>query len=83
MAPLARRPAWVREGAAIYFSGDGPLPGEVTQRPAFRPRSPDACPSDAELLHPVSVGALSNAYTRARTCFARQIESGRNWRDVR
>jgi len=81
--PLAHRPAWVREGGAIYFSGDGPLPGEVVQRPAFRPRAPGSCPSDAELLQPVSVGALSNAYARARACFAKQIESGRSWRDVR
>jgi hypothetical protein len=31
----------------------------------------------------VSVGALSNAYARARACFAKQIQSGRAWRDVR
>ena len=42
-----------------------------------------SCPGDAELLRPVSVGALNNAYARARACFARQIAAGRNWRDVR
>jgi hypothetical protein len=31
----------------------------------------------------VSVGAWSNAYARARTCFAKQIASGRSWKDVR
>jgi hypothetical protein len=31
----------------------------------------------------VSVGALSNAYARARSCFARQIADGKSWRDVR
>ena len=40
-------------------------------------------PDDNELLHPVSVGALSNAYARARACFARQIAAGKSWRDVK
>jgi SpoIID/LytB domain protein len=80
---LGQRPAWIREGAAIYFAGERPVPGGVPQRPAFRPEPRASCPSDAELLHPVSVGALSNAYARARTCFAKQIASGRSWKDVK
>jgi stage II sporulation protein D len=82
-AVLAQRPAWVREGAAIYFAGERPIPGEIAQRPAFRPTPRASCPSDAELLRPVSVGALSNAYARARVCFAKQIDAGKTWRDVR
>lgn len=78
---LATRPAWVREGAAIYFAGGTPSP--VAQRPAFNPQPRGGCPSDNELLQPVSVGALSNAYARARACFAKQIANGRSWRDVR
>jgi hypothetical protein len=80
---LAKRPAWVREGAAIYFAGEPILPGDQRQRPAFKPEPRASCPDDNELLHPVSVGALSNAYARARACFAKQIQSGRSWRDVR
>jgi hypothetical protein len=77
---LAGRPAWVREGAALYFAGDAtPV---VVQRPAFAAQG-KSCPSDTDLLQPVSVGALSNAYARARACFARQVQSGRSWRDVR
>ncbi len=82
-AALGKRPAWVREGAAIYFAGEQMIPGEPQQRPAFKPESRASCPDDNELLHPVSVGALSNAYSRARTCFAKQIQAGRAWRDVR
>jgi SpoIID/LytB domain protein len=82
-AELGGRPAWVREGAAIYFAGERPIPGTVIQRPAFRPEPRPSCPSDAELLHPVSVGALSNAYARARACFAKQVDAGKSWRDVR
>jgi SpoIID/LytB domain protein len=82
-AILATRPAWVREGAAIYFAGEPIIPGERQQRPAFKPEPRASCPDDRELLHPVSVGALSNAYARARVCFAKQIQSGRTWRDVR
>jgi SpoIID/LytB domain protein len=82
-ATLAQRPAWVREGAAIYFAGEPMIPGEPQQRPAFKPEPRASCPGDNELLHPVSVGALSNAYARARACFAKQIQSGRAWREVR
>jgi SpoIID/LytB domain protein len=73
-AVLSRRPLWVREGAAVYFA-------DPTQEPPTNARV--ACPSDAELLRPVSIGALSNAYARARACFARQIAAGRSWRDVK
>jgi len=79
---LSKRPLWVREGAAIYFAGEPPIPGEPLQRPAFAPERV-SCPDDNELLRPVSVGALSNAYARARRCFAKQIASGKTWRDVR
>ena len=82
-ATLGQRPAWVREGAAIYFAGEAMIPGEPQQRPAFKPEPRASCPGDNELLHPVSVGALSNAYARARACFAKQIQSGRGWREVR
>jgi SpoIID/LytB domain protein len=70
---LAKRPAWVREGAALYFSSDA----------VSSPDARAACPQDLELLRPVSAGALANAYARARACFARQIAAGRSWRDVR
>ena len=82
-APLDKRPAWVREGAAIYFAGEQMIPGDLRQRPAFRPQPRASCPEDNELLHPVSVGALSNAYVRARVCFAKQIDAGRSWQEVR
>ena len=82
-APLGKRPVWVREGAAIYFAGEQMIPGEPQQRPAFKPAPRASCPEDNELLRPVSVGALSNAYARARSCFAKQLQSGRSWRDVR
>ena len=82
-AALGKRPVWVREGAAIYFAGEQVIPGERPQRPAFTPGPRASCPDDNELLHPVSVGALSNAYARARACFAKQIQAGKNWKDVR
>jgi len=71
---LRDRPAWVREGAAGYFAGQGPIAGE-------QPRP--ACPSDVELLSPVSAGALSNARAQATACFARQAGEGRTWREVK
>jgi hypothetical protein len=80
---LANRPTWVREGAAIYFAGEPPIAGEPIQRPPFRPPPRASCPADHELRQPVSVGALSNAYARARVCFARQIQAGKSWREIR
>ncbi len=71
-AELAGRPSWVREGAAIYFS-------EGRTGPATR----GPCPQEAELLRPVSVGALGDAFARARACFERQLASGRPWRNVK
>jgi stage II sporulation protein D len=82
-AVLAKRPMWVREGAAIYFAGEQPIQGQPTERPAFKPKPRASCPDDSELRQPVSVGALSNAYARARACFARQVQAGKSWRDVR
>lgn len=73
-ATLASRPMWVREGAAFYFAApDAPAP--AGRRPA--------CPTDAELLRPVSAGAQREAYARAETCFRMAIADGKNWKDVR
>jgi SpoIID/LytB domain protein len=80
---LDRRSQWVREGAAIYFAGTKPIPGEPRQWPPFRPDPRASCPADNELLRPVSIGALANAYSRARDCFAKQIQAGKSWRDVK
>jgi len=80
---LVNRPLWVREGAATYFGGEPPISGHPVERPAFRPTPRASCPADAELASPVSIGALANAFARARTCFARQIDAGRKWQDVR
>ena len=74
---LASRPMWVREGAAIYFSRDAAQAHDAT---ASRARS--SCPTDDELLRPVSAGAQRDAYARAEACFARQIASGK-WDEVR
>ena len=78
---LRNRPAWVREGAAIYFSGDRPESAEAESK--YRPRSRLSCPEDLDLLQPVSAGSLSNAHARALACFARQAGDGKSWRDVK
>ncbi len=81
-ASLRDRPAWVREGAAIYYAGWGPVPGE-TRPTALRLSSRLSCPSDADLIRPVSPGALSNARASALACFSRQMDGGKRWRDVK
>lgn len=69
---LPERPAWIREGAAVYFAD-----------PAGANTARAACPGDEELRQPVSVGAMGDALGRARACFERQISGGRDWRRVR
>jgi len=72
--PLAGRPAWVRVGAARYFS----------DAPAGRPASQQTrCPSDAELLLAVSAPAQREAELRAEACFARELARMGDWRLVR
>lgn len=69
---LPARPAWIREGAAVYFA-------DPTASTSARP----PCPQDAEIEQPLSVGAYGDALARARVCFERQISGGRDWRRVR
>lgn len=71
---LAKRPMWVREGAAAYFANP----------PASRPAaSKVTCPKDAELLRPVSAGSQREAYARAEACFARAIAEGKRWDQIK
>ena len=72
---LAQRPMWVREGAAAYFS----RPANATAAKPLRV----PCPSDLELLRPVSAGAQRDAYARAEACFARGIAEGKRWDQIR
>ncbi|MGE0815314.1 MAG: SpoIID/LytB domain-containing protein [Vicinamibacterales bacterium] len=66
---LADAPAWVRIGAAAYYARQTPLP---------TPRDPRIqCPSDAELLRPVSGGAQLEAMARAERCVGREIARGK------
>lgn len=82
-AILSRRRLWVREGAAVHFADPATAPTEGSPLMPGSPQAPASCPDDAELEHPASIGALSTAYARARACFARQLLSGRSWREVR
>jgi stage II sporulation protein D len=72
---LAKRPMWVREGAAAYFSN--PAGAKVSKPDRVQ------CPSDIELLRPASAGAQRDAYARAEACFARAIAEGKRWDQVR
>jgi SpoIID/LytB domain protein len=74
---LEGRPLWVREGAASYFAGERPSAADAASRGRV------VCPTDQELSRPVSPGAMSLAYGRATACFARQVEGGRKWSEVK
>ena len=72
--PLAGRPAWVRIGAARYFS---------VPPTARRADSRTRCPTDAELLLAVSATSQREAELRAEACFARELAKTGDWRLVR
>jgi stage II sporulation protein D len=71
---LTGRPQWVREGAAIYFA-DRDAERETT--------GGGSCPTDEELLRPVSAGAYRTALARADACFRRALSRGRAWDHIR
>jgi SpoIID/LytB domain protein len=72
---IATRPRWVREGVALYFAA-------ATRTGIVPPGRPE-CPSDAELLRPVSAGAQREAYSRAERCVRRALAAGTSWQDIR
>jgi hypothetical protein len=74
-AAVASRPAWVREGLAMYFAS--------AEAPATVTGARGGCPSDAEILRPVSAGAQREAYARAERCVRRAIAAGVRWTDIR
>jgi hypothetical protein len=76
VAPYLREaPAWVRVGAALFFIGpDGP---DVAGNGRL------TCPSDGELLRPVSGGAQREAMLRAERCVRREIARGRRLAELR
>ena len=66
------RHAWVRVGAARYFTaGERPADG--------RPR----CPADADLTAAVSAAAQREAEARAEACFAHAMAREGDWREIR
>jgi len=71
---LSDRPAWVRVGAARYFSRTEPH-GPV--------RSDVKCPVDAELRMALSASAQRDAESRAERCFARELATTGDWRTVK
>jgi len=70
---LADRPAWVRIGAARYYSRAVPI---------APPRARVQCPADAELLAAVSAVNQREAEGRAEVCFARALADRKDWRAV-
>lgn len=77
MPALPRAPVWVKVGAALYFSAP------VAAPPVVEPRGRLRCPSDDDLLRPVSGGALREAMLRAERCVRREIARGRRLTEVR
>jgi stage II sporulation protein D (peptidoglycan lytic transglycosylase) len=71
---LADRPAWVRVGAARYFS---------KPTPQVAPSRPVTCPANAELTMALSAASQRDAESRAERCFARALAQAGDWRNVR
>jgi stage II sporulation protein D len=69
---LDDRHAWVRVGAARYFTG-GERPAEGRIR----------CPDDADLTAAISAAAQRDAESRAEACFAQAMTRVGDWREIR
>jgi SpoIID/LytB domain protein len=66
------RHAWVRVGAARYFTGaERPFDGRVR------------CPADEDLTASVSAAAQREAESRAEACFAQAMRRAGDWREIR
>ena len=66
------RHAWIRVGAARYFTG-----GERAAEGRIR------CPADADLTAAVSAAAQREAESRAESCFAQAMTHVSDWREIR
>jgi hypothetical protein len=73
---LARRPLWVRVGAARFFARGG-----ARSTNSVPPAT--ACPSDAALTASISAAAHREAEARAEACFEREYTRTGDWRSVR
>ncbi len=62
-------------GAAMMYASPPPSSPVRTERVA--------CPSEAELLRPVSGGAQREAFLRAERCVQREIARGRRLTEIR
>jgi stage II sporulation protein D len=76
---LFDRPRWVHEGLALHLAGER-VSAEPEETSGDRGRV--KCPSDRDLMRPRSRDAFDHAYSRAAACVARDLASGRNWRDL-
>ncbi|MFN7979601.1 MAG: SpoIID/LytB domain-containing protein [Vicinamibacterales bacterium] len=77
VAPYLREaPAWVRVGAALFYI----TPDRATD---VAGSARLVCPTDGELLRPVSGGAQREAMLRAERCVRREIARGRRLTDLR
>jgi hypothetical protein len=75
---LAGRPVWVRVGAARYYARLSAGGGAVSPR-----NEKLVCPTDDELLLPLSAAVQREAERRAEACFARARARVSDWRAVR
>ena len=75
-AVLATRPMWVREGAAIYFAGEQPIPGEPIERPAFKPAPRRVVPR-RQRAAPAGLGRRAEQRVRASARVLRAAGGGR------
>ena len=72
---LTSAPTWVRVGAAMFYIA----PASTGDTGGTRV----TCPTDAELLRPVSGGAQREAMLRAERCVRREIGRGRRLTEIR
>ena len=73
---LGRRPLWVREGAAIYFAGERPVPARPSQRPGVQARAARVV-SRRQRAAAAGIGRRAEQRLRAGTRVLREADSER------
>ena len=75
-AALGERPAWVREGAAIYFAGEHAIPGEPAAAPGVQARAARLVPG-RQRAAAAGVGRRAQQRLRARARVLRETDLAR------
>jgi hypothetical protein len=72
---LRDRPLWVREGAALHFSGEAALMRQAAA-------AETGCPGDRNLLDAPDLKEMQRLYAASSACFERALAAAGSWQGI-